>query len=278
MTTTHEVSDWSGERGRKWLAQASQMEAMLAPIDEPLIDALELAGPVHAIDIGCGAGGSSLRLQQRADPASQLLAVDISADLIAAARQRVVSQLPPLQFSCADVSQMAPPQQAFDCMLSRFGSMFFSRPSETFRQLHGWLRPAGRFAFAVWDAPQRNPWMSVVRSVVAQWIEPPPLAEDAAGPFRYAEVHKLLALLQQAGFVELQHRSWQHPLMLGGGLRPQQAAQFALRAFSVAEPLLQAGGRPLAEAEQQLSEIYAQYQHQGLVRMPASVHLVSGRA
>ena len=39
------ASDWAAARGEKWLAQLSGMEGMLAPVDEPLLRALQLDAP-----------------------------------------------------------------------------------------------------------------------------------------------------------------------------------------------------------------------------------------
>ena len=49
--------DWTAARGEKWRAQSAGMEAMLAPVDGPLIRALNLDAPFGIADIGCGAGG-----------------------------------------------------------------------------------------------------------------------------------------------------------------------------------------------------------------------------
>jgi hypothetical protein len=38
-------SNWATARGEKWRDQLSGMEAMLAPVDEPLIKALRLDAP-----------------------------------------------------------------------------------------------------------------------------------------------------------------------------------------------------------------------------------------
>ena len=47
------ASDWAAARGEKWRAQAAGMEAMLAPVDDPLIRALNLTTPCMIADIGC---------------------------------------------------------------------------------------------------------------------------------------------------------------------------------------------------------------------------------
>jgi hypothetical protein len=58
VCTNLEAEDWAGARGEKWRIRLAGMEAMLAPVDEPLISALELRAPHRVADVGCGGGGS----------------------------------------------------------------------------------------------------------------------------------------------------------------------------------------------------------------------------
>ena len=45
MNENPAASDWAAARGEKWRAQLAGMEAMLTPVDEPLIRALRLDAP-----------------------------------------------------------------------------------------------------------------------------------------------------------------------------------------------------------------------------------------
>ena len=60
MSENPAASDWATARGEKWRKQLSGMEAMLLPVDEPLIRALRLDAPYRIADIGCGGGGTTL--------------------------------------------------------------------------------------------------------------------------------------------------------------------------------------------------------------------------
>jgi len=64
MNECSAAADWSAARGEKWRAQSGGMEAMLAPVDEPLIRALNLDAPYRIADIGCG-GGTTLEILQQ---------------------------------------------------------------------------------------------------------------------------------------------------------------------------------------------------------------------
>jgi SAM-dependent methyltransferase len=155
--------------------------------------------------------------------------------------------------------------------------MFFDDPPAAFSNLFDWLAPGGRFAFAVWGPLAENPWMTSVRDVVAGIVDIPPSDPEAPGPFRYAETHKLLALLERAGFRELEERNWRGDLQIGGGLPAAEAADFALASFSTfSELLAEAGDEALNAARHSLTAFFSRHQQDGIVRMGACVPIVTG--
>ncbi|ACY18282.1 class I SAM-dependent methyltransferase [Haliangium ochraceum] len=270
------ASDWAAARGEKWRANLPRMEAMLRPVDEPLIRALHLDAPRRIADIGCGGGGTTLELARRAPAGSVVHGFDISPALVDSARERAQREDCAARFELADVGQAPAPQQPYERLLSRFGTMFYSDPPAAFGNLLRWLVPGGRFAFAVWGPMEDNPWVASIREVVAEVIELPPMVPDAPGPFRYAGADSLLALLEQAGFAELAVDDWHGTLKLGGGMTASEAAHFALTSFSIGTALMQAGEQAFADGHRALSERLSQYQRDGAVALQARVHLVTG--
>ncbi len=266
--------EWAGARGETWCAHLTRMEAMLMPVNEPLIRALALDAPYRIADIACGGGGTTTEILRRAPAGSVAHGFDISDALINAARGR--AQRDELGFEVADVAT-ATARVPYDRMASRFGVMFFADPHAAFRNLACWLAPGGRFAFAVWGMPADNPWMMVVREVVAEIVAIPPFDPDAPTLFRYAEASKLLTELETVGFAELDARDWCGALPFGGGLPATEAARFALTSFaSYADALASAGGQALAEAQRSLTERLLPHEQNGTVRMNARVHIVTG--
>jgi SAM-dependent methyltransferase len=268
--------DWAASRGEAWRAQLDGMEAMLAPLDAPLIHALRLDAPARIADVACGGGGTTRELLRRAPEGSVVHGFDIAPGLIETARARVPPESRAIAFSLADVATSPPPEAPYARLASRFGVMFFDDPPAAFRNLVGWLAPGGRFAFAVWGPLADNPWVTTLRDVVTGFVELPPPVPDTPGPFRYGQVDRLLALLRQAGFGEVEAHGWRGGLAIGGGLPPDAAAAFAISAFSVAEPLLKAGGTVRDDARRVLAERYARHLEDGVVRLEANVHLVTG--
>jgi SAM-dependent methyltransferase len=271
------AAEWRGARGDRWRDQLAGMEETLAPLDAPLLQALALDAPVRIADLGCGGGGTSLQLLRTAPAGSVVHGYDISPSLIEHARARVRPEAGEIAFEVVDLAIAPPPGAPYDRLGSRFGLMFFDDPPAAFTNLARWLAPGGRFAFMVWGRPADNLWTSTIREVVAQIIDLPPPVPDMPGPFRYAEVERLLALLAQAELGELAVRDWRGAIAIGGGLPAAEAASFGLAAFSAfGEMLVQAGGDAPARAQRALTERLALYERDGVVRMDARVHVVTG--
>ena len=269
--------NWTTTRGTKWCNHLTSMEAMLMPIDEPLIRTLHLDAPYRIADVGCGGGGTTLATLQRAPAGSVVHGFDISPALIQLARDRRPPAQPAIAFEIADIATAKPPGDRYDRLVSRFSIVFFDHPQAAFANLAQWLTPGGRFAFAVWGPPAENPWAMSVRDVVATVIDMPRPSPEAPGPFRYAQTHTLLTLLEKSGLAELDVHEWRGLLPLGGGLPATEAAHFAIAAFSsFAELLAAAGDEALSEAHQLLTTHFAQHQHNGAVYMDASVHIFTG--
>lgn len=277
MNLSPSSSEWAAARGDKWAAQLSAMEATLAPVDAPLISALQVDAPVGIADVGCGGGATAREILRRAPRGTTIDGFDVSSTLVEHARQRLSpDERDRVTFAVADVATAAP-ARAYDRLVSRFGVMFFDDPAAAFANLLGWLAPGGRFAFAVWGRLSENTWMTGVRDVVARIVDVPKTDHEAPGPYRYADAAKLIALLDGAGFRELDVHEWRGTLPVGGGLPPAEAARFALSAFSAFGDLLAAAGDgAVDEAQRKLTVSLSARAPDGIVRMDAAVHIVTG--
>lgn len=269
------AASWAGPRGAQWATELERMEAMLAPVDEPLLRALDLEAPARIADLACGGGATARELAARAPGGGFVHGLDVSSVLVARARARAEGD-PRLAFDVADVATFVPPAP-YDRLVSRFGVMFFDDPPAAFANLARWLAPGGKLAFAVWAGPAANPWMSIVKDVVAGVVDVPSTSSDGPGLFRYAEPAALPTLLARAGFTALDVTTWHGALPIGGGLPAAEAARFALRSFATFGELLAAAGEPAAaEAERALTVRFAAHETDARVHLEAAVHLVTG--
>lgn len=267
--------DWAGARGEKWLAQLGRMEAMLAPVDAPLIELLALGGARRIADLACGGGGTTLAVAAAADPGAAVFGYDISPSLVQFAQRRVASAGSAPVFAVGDSASLAV-EMPFDRIVSRFGTMFFAHPTAAFANIAKLLAPEGRFAFAVWGPPADNRWMAIVRETIGTLVDLPPTPGDAPGPMRYGDVDILLALLNEGGLRHVKVQDWRGDLAIGGDLEPNAAAQFAIESMSVAQVLADREPELIERATQALAKQFEQHWSNGAVRLPARVHLVHG--
>ena len=271
------AADWTADRGEKWRAQSAGMEAMLKPVDEPLIRALHLEGPYRIADIGCGGGGTALDILGRAPAGTLVHGFDVSPALIELARSRASSEQSAVTFHVADVATANAPEALFQRLVSRFGIMFFDDPAAAFSNLIRWLAPGGRFASAVWGRPDENPWFTTVRDAVAEVIDLPRPDPDAPGPFRYRDASKLLSVLDETGYGGLNVTDWRGMLPIGGATTPAAAANYAIAAFSSFGELLSAAGdEAVAHGRRLLTERFSRNEQNGTVLLDACVHIVTG--
>jgi SAM-dependent methyltransferase len=209
-----QIEYWNSAAGTTWAAMQARLDAQLAPLGRAALDELAPVPGERVIDIGCGAGATTIELSARVAPTGEAIGVDISRPLLAAARARA----PSIRFlegdaQIHDFSALG----ACDAVYSRFGVMFFDDPTAAFTNLARALRPGGRVAFVCWRAPEENPIMTVpLRAAVAAGLPPPAPPDDlrAPGPFAFADRAYVAGILERAGFASIVHTA--HDERVGG--------------------------------------------------------------
>src|SRR5689334_21205535 len=169
------AAGWNDQSGERWVAHQARLDAIAAVFGQAAIEAAAPATGERVLDVGCGAGASSLALAARVGPTGQVLGVDISEPLIGLARARAPQDTSAL-FQLADASSAELPEGAFDILFSRFGVMFFDDPTKAFAHMRRALRSGGRVSFVCWRGAAENDWvrlpMNALKGIVPQ--KPPP--------------------------------------------------------------------------------------------------------
>jgi len=197
---------WNDRAGRTWAEFHTQLDRQIEPLGLAAIAALAPVAGERILDIGCGAGQTSLELARRVGPAGTLVGVDISDLLLAVARQRPLpARAAAIQFRLLDAQTADLGRAAFDAAYSRFGVMFFSDPVAAFANIRRALKPTGRLCFACWRPLQDNPWMQEPLAAVVALLPPIPAADPLApGPFAFADPARIRGILLAAGYAEPQ--------------------------------------------------------------------------
>ena len=176
---------------------------MFAVFGQAAIEAAAPATGERVLDVGCGAGASTLDLAARVGAGGHVLGVDISEPLISRARALTPQDTPAL-FQVADASSTELPEGAFDILFSRFGVMFFDDPTAAFANMRRALKPGARVAFVCWRGMAENDWvrlpMGAIKGIVPLTAPPGP---EAPGPFSFGDRERVARILTAAGFTDV---------------------------------------------------------------------------
>lgn len=207
---------WNAEGGEVWVRSQDLLDRLNAPIGEAVTARADPGPGKRVLDVGCGAGATTLDMARRLGPAGLSVGVDVSGPLLALARQRAqAAGLDQARFVEADAQDHAFEPGGFDAILSRFGVMFFPDPDAAFANLRRALRPGGELVFACWRSPAENPLSQVPLEVAAPLLSEP-LAPPREGPgrFAFADSERVRGVLERSGWRDIEIAPLDAPMPL----------------------------------------------------------------
>lgn len=210
-----QVTYWNETAGPTWAGLQANLDRQLAPLGRAAMAALKPKTGERILDIGCGAGETSLQLAEAVGPGGAVTGADISRPMLEVARARSAG-IAGLTFVEADAQTYPFEAGAFDAMFSRFGVMFFADPPAAFANIRKALKPGGRLAFVCWRRPDENPIMTLPMMAALAHVPPPaPPEPGAPGPFAFADPDRVRDVLGGGGFTDIAVRP--HNEKVGGG-------------------------------------------------------------
>jgi SAM-dependent methyltransferase len=190
-------------RVRAWAEVRELLELQLAPLGRRGLAALAPRPGGSILDIGCGGVETALDLVRAVSPDGTVVGIDLSAAVLAFA-QRAAEGCERLRFVQGDAQVFRFESASFDAAFSRFGVMFFSDPAAAFANIRRSLRPNGRISFVCWRALDENPLDILPLRAASAHLPPQPAYDpDAPGPFGFANPDRVRAILERAGFGEI---------------------------------------------------------------------------
>ncbi|MEA3042179.1 MAG: hypothetical protein QOH47_17 [Sphingomonadales bacterium] len=276
-----EASEWRGRVGDVWAQEWRRTDRSLAPVNDALVaaaagEAARLTRP-RILDVGCGAGATSLALAD-ALPDAEIIGIDLSEPLIAAARERAGDRTG-LRFEVADAAVWAPACAGFDLIVSRHGVMFFDDPAAAFAHLRGLAGADARLVFSCFRGRAENQWATALRPIFERFA-PEALAapEPPAGPFAFGDPARIDSILTGAGFAPPQIRALDFDFVAGAGGDPVADAVSYLRRIGPFARLLRSLDEDAGEAALgQLAEIAAAHRSGDRIAFRAAAWLVTAR-
>src|SRR5215471_1493762 len=270
-----QIAYWNGPGGDRWVSHQRMQDALLAEVAERLMERAAPHDGETVLDIGCGAGTTSIALAQRVAPDGRVLGVDVSAPLLERARQHAPAGLP-VEFALGDATVYPFAPGAADLLFSRFGIMFFADPAKSFANMRGGLRAGARVVFACWRAPRENPWLMLPLQAAYRHVPRLPEAgPEDPGLFSFASEPRVRGILEGAGFgtIALEPVDLSFDLAEGHGL--DRAVELALGMGPASRAV---DGQPAelrVAAAESIRAALAPYQQGNRLPLPGAIWIVS---
>ena len=238
---------WSGAGGDVWVNKQREMDIMLNPLGDRVIERLDLKSDAKIIDIGCGCGATTLEIAKKITQ-GEILGVDISEPMLDKATETAKEMsLSNISFEVKDVQVDVMPQNYFDIAFSRFGVMFFEDPFEAFKNIHSSLKEDGLLSFVCWQNASLNPWQSLSIQVIKEFLDLPAPAPKSPGPFAFEDKTYLEEILRESGYKGLEILDNQEDIVMFSGKSIREACEDYLTINPVVTEMLKNSKPELTE-------------------------------
>ena len=197
------IDSWDRAASR-WRHQAERMRDVTMALSTWMVDQLHLQPGQRVLELAAGPGDTGFLAAELIRPGGTLISSDAAEGMLEVARERAQALgIDNVEFKLLQLEWIDLPAASVDAVLCRWGVMLALDPGAATREARRVLRPGGRFALAVWDAAEHNPWATISQRALIDLghMEPAP----AAGPgmFALASAPRLAQLLEDAGFTEV---------------------------------------------------------------------------
>ena len=238
---------WSGAGGDVWVDKQREMDIMLNPLGERVIQGLDLKEETKILDIGCGCGATTLEIAKIVNQ-GEVIGVDISEPMLERATQTASDMaLTNISYQVKDVQVDEMPNKYFDIAFSRFGVMFFEDPFEAFKNINHSLKDNGQLSFVCWQHASLNPWQSLSIQVIKEFLDLPAPAPKSPGPFAFEDKSYINEILTESGFRDIEIKDNQEDIVMFSGKSIREACEDYLTINPVVTEMLKNSPTELRE-------------------------------
>jgi SAM-dependent methyltransferase len=275
QTENQQANLWNGAAGRAWVESQELLERIFKPFEDLLLQAVSANSCRRVLDVGCGAASTTLAVARLPGARGRCVGIDISEPLIEAARARAERESTPATFIHADAQAYQFEPATFDCIISRFGAMFFDSPVRAFQNLRRAATDDGGIRFIAWRSAAENPFMTAAERAAAPLLPSLPVRQhDAAGQFAFADPHRVTNILEQSGWANVEIR----PIDVNCTFPESHLVSYVTRLGSVGLLLQDAHDHTRAEVIRTVRAAFDKYVQGAEVHFDAACWLVSAAA
>ncbi|AXK62272.1 class I SAM-dependent methyltransferase [Burkholderia sp. IDO3] len=266
---------WNGPSGLAWVDARTSLDRMFEPFETLLADAAAALPARSVLDVGCGTGAVTRAIARRLGAHAHCTGIDISARMIAVARDRAEREGIRAGFMCADAQTHAFARDRFDLVVSRFGVMFFDDPVRAFANLRRATHANAQLRFVAWRSAADNRFMTTAERVAAPLLPNLPARQPGApGQFAFGDRQRIASVLSDSGWTDVEIE----PLDIACALLEPVLRDYIARLGPVGLALQQVDDATRRRVVDTVRAAFERYVRGADVRFDAACWLVTARA
>ena len=244
---TEFVKFWNIVLEQKFTKYRHILQGGLSRHSAAVIPNLPIEKGMSVLDVGCGWGDMSIQVAEIVGEDGRVVGIDCVDAFLEEARRDAASRgLSNTEFRRGD-AEIALPENEFDYVVARFGTMFFTNPVAALRRMRLALKPGCQMTHIVWRRREDNPAWQAAKDIALRHLPPPGADADTCGPgpFSMGDQETVGIMMKSAGYEDVRFDRVDEKIMVG--TTPEECIAFAL-AIGPAGEVFREAGEDLAEA------------------------------
>jgi ubiquinone/menaquinone biosynthesis C-methylase UbiE len=174
---------------------------MFEPYAVNTAESIDTAGVDSVLELACGTGRVTRHLRRRFKPPVELVATDLSVDMLQVAEAALNDSS--ITFRVEDAQNLSFADNTFDLVVCQFGLMFLPDKQQGIREALRVLKPGGTFVFTTWDKTENIPLLKLIFNDIMQPYFKPDDRGRLFVPFSLHAPAVLEGWMQSAGFTDV---------------------------------------------------------------------------
>ncbi len=196
----------------------SLVPSLFGPWAAVLLDAVQVAPGDHVLDVAAGPGTVARPAAVRAGRTGRVVACDISPAMLEVGRRKPAEEgAAPISWVESPAAPLASADGSFDVVTCQQGLQFFPDRPAALAEMRRTLRPGGRLGVAVWAHQSGSPGFAALGAAVREILGDEAADRFEGGPWGMPQMGELAALLDAAGFADVQASAQRLKVIFPGG-------------------------------------------------------------
>ena len=277
MSNDDQKEFWRDAAGPAWVDMQSHMDALMQPVLDLVLERAALSTGARVLDIGCGTGTSVAMAADAVGGTGHVTGLDISDTMLAHARVQLTARTN-TTLVLADAQRYGFAPDSFETLISRFGVMFFEDSVAAFANMAKGLVPEGTMTFAAWGPAPNNPFFMYPAQAAAEVLGPMPKVDRTLpGPFAFEDTTRVIAMLQDAGLVDVTAETVDLHLTPDGDMQAVSDLCCQIGPAQASLKFHDATAQNRNSVAQAIAARFAPFDGPDGVRIPAAINLYAAR-